>query len=55
MSTVLDDVTNEKIDAQHIRRRVEDWDTRLQALYDLIGGWLPDGLDRPRGCARTHA
>jgi hypothetical protein len=30
MSTVLDDVTDERIDAGHIRRRVEDWEERLR-------------------------
>ena len=55
MSTVLDDVTNEKIDAQHIRRRVADWDTRLQALYDMIGGWLPEGWTAHEGApVRMH-
>ena len=55
MSTVLDDVTNEKIDAQHIRRRIEDWDTRLQALYDMIGGWLPEGWTAREGApVRMH-
>ena len=55
MSTVLDDVTNEKIDARHIRRRVEDWDTRLQALYDMIGGWLPEGWTAREGApVRMH-
>ena len=55
MSTVLDDVTNEKIDAQHIRRRVADWDTRLQALYGMIGGWLPEGWTAHEGApVRMH-
>ena len=55
MSTVLDDVTNEKIDAQHIRRRVADWDTRLQTLYDMIGGWLPEGWTAHEGApVRMH-
>lgn len=55
MSTVLDDVTSEQIDAHHIRRRVEDWDNRLHALYDMIGGWLPAGWTAREGAAvRMH-
>lgn len=55
MSTVLDDVTNDDIDANHIRRRVEDWDNRLHALYDTIGGWLPAGWTAREGAAvRMH-
>ena len=55
MSTVLDDVTNDDIDADHIRRRVEDWDHRLHALYDTIGGWLPVGWTAREGATvRMH-
>ena len=55
MSTVLDDVTNDHIDAHHIRRRVEDWDNRLHALYDTIGGWLPAGWTARAGATvRMH-
>lgn len=49
MSTVLDDVTDEQIDAHHIRRRVEDWHNRLRTLYGLIGGWLPEGWTAREG------
>ena len=42
MGTVLDDVTSESIDVQHVRRRVDDWEKRLNGLYAMIGGWLPD-------------
>ena len=55
MSTVLDDVTDEKIDAEHIRRRVEDWDNRLHALYALLGDWLPEGWTARKGApVRMH-
>ena len=43
MGTVLEDVTSETIDATHIRRRVDDWEERLGALFAVIGGWLPEG------------
>jgi hypothetical protein len=49
MSTVLDDVTDERVDADHIRDRVEDWEERLQALYAMISGWLPDGWTACKG------
>ncbi len=45
MGTVLEDVTSETIDAQHIRRRVDDWEKRLKGLFAEIGSWLPDGWE----------
>ena len=36
-------------DAEHIRQRVEDWNNRLHALYDMIGGWLPAGWTAREG------
>ncbi len=41
--TVLDDVTSDSVDAQHIQRRVDDWEQRLNNLYEMISDWLPDG------------
>ena len=49
MGTVLDDVTSETVDAAHIRRRVDDWEERLNGLYALIGDWLPDGWEARGG------
>ena len=49
MSTVLDEVTSESIDAQHVRRRVDDWEERLNGLYAMIGGWLPHGWEAREG------
>ena len=49
MSTVLDEVTSEAIDEKHIRRRVDDWEERLNRLYAMIGDWLPDGWEARRG------
>ncbi len=49
MGTVLEDVTSESIDAQHIRRRVDDWEKRLGGLFAAIGGWLPDGWEARQG------
>ncbi len=49
MSTVLDEVTSETVDAAHIRRRVDDWEERLNGLYAAIGEWLPDGWEAHAG------
>ena len=49
MNTVLDEVTSETIDAQHVRRRVDDWEQRVNGLYAMIGDWLPEGWEASRG------
>ncbi len=49
MKNVLDDVTDEKVDAQHISRRVNDWIQRVKNLYTEIGEWLPDGWTAQEG------
>ena len=49
MGTVLEDVTSETIDAAHIRRRVDDWEERLNRLFAMIGAWLPDGWEARQG------
>ena len=49
MKTVLEEVTSDAIDAEHVRRRVEDWEARLNELYSMICGWLPEGWEAPRG------
>ncbi len=49
MSTVLDEVTSETINAAHVRRRVKDWEGRLNDLYAAIGDWLPDGWNTRQG------
>ena len=49
MNTVLDEVTSETVDAAHIRRRVEDWEERLNGLFAMIGEWLPEGWESRRG------
>ena len=49
MSTVLDEITSESIDAQHVRRRVDDWEARVNGLYAMIGDWLPEGWEARRG------
>ena len=49
MKTVLEEVTSDAIDAEHVRRRVEDWEARLNGLYAMIGEWLPDGWEARQG------
>ena len=49
MNTVLDEVTSDAIDAKHIRRRVDDWEARLNGLFAAIGEWLPDEWEARRG------
>ena len=49
MKTVLEEVTSDAIDAEHVSRRVEDWEARLSGLYAMIGEWLPDGWEARRG------
>ena len=43
MTTVLEEVTEQKLDTDHVRRRVDDWEERLNDLYATIESWLPDG------------
>lgn len=49
MTTVLDDVTNEKIDAQYICRRVDNWEERVRNLFAMIRDWLPEGWSAHEG------
>ena len=49
MSTVLDDVTSETVNAEHVRRRVDNWEERVKGLYAMIGDWLPEGWEARRG------
>ena len=51
MGTVLEDVTSETIDAEHIRRRVDDWEERLGGLFASVSGWLPDGWEARQGAS----
>ena len=49
MGTVLDDITSETVDAEHVRRRVDDRENRLNGLYAMIGDRLPDGWEAHQG------
>ena len=55
MSTVLDDVTDETVDAVYVQRRVDDWVARVEGLYAELRGWLPDGWSASAGApVRMH-
>ena len=49
MGTVLYQVTSESVDADHIRRRVDAWEERLQGLYTEIDDWFPDEWEERQG------
>lgn len=49
MKTVLEEVTSDAIEAEHVRRRVRDWEARVSGLYAMIGEWLPDGWEARQG------
>ncbi len=49
LNTVFDEVTSEIVDAEHVRRRVDDWEERLNGLYAAIEDWLPDGWEARQG------
>lgn len=55
MGNVLDEVTDDTIDASHVLRRVEDWETRVNALYATVQAWLPEGWTARDGApVRMH-
>ena len=40
MKTVLEEVTSDAIDAEHVERRVDDWDKRLKgSTQRSASGW----------------
>ena len=43
MGNVLDDVTDDNIDARHVLCRVDDWEARVNRLYATVSEWLPEG------------
>ena len=48
MTTVLTEITTQKLDRDHVARRVEDWVGRINGLYDQIEAWLPLGWTADR-------
>jgi hypothetical protein len=47
--TVLEELTEDDLTLDHVRRRVDDWADRIEQLYTTIGGWLPSGWTARRG------
>ena len=43
MGDVLDDVTDDNIDAHHVLRRADDWEARVKRLHATVSEWLPEG------------
>ena len=55
MGDVLDDVTDDSIDARHVLRRVDDWEARVRDLYAIVREWLPGGWTARDGApVRMH-
>ena len=49
MDSAFDDVINEHINLEEIRRRVEDWKDGLKNLYSQIKESLPEGWEARPG------
>jgi hypothetical protein len=49
MPRVLEETTTLELDHDHIVRRVDDWASRIDALYQEIEAWLPVGWSADRG------
>ena len=47
MGDVLDDVTDDNIDAHHVLRGVNDWKARVKRLHATASGWLPEDWTAP--------
>jgi hypothetical protein len=48
MPNVLEDVTADKLTPEYIGRRVDDWVSRVNQLFDQIDRWLPQGWSATR-------
>ena len=54
MKTVLEEITSDAIDAEHVERRVDDWGKRLKGLYAAIGEWLGESARGRVEVQRRH-
>lgn len=54
MTTVLDDVTSESIDAPYVQRRVDDWIHRVSSLYSELSAGLPEGWATKTSSVAMH-
>jgi hypothetical protein len=41
--TVLEELTTDELTRDHVRRRVDDWSSRIDSLYEQVQEWLPNG------------
>lgn len=51
--TVLEELTQDDLNREHVAQRVADWSCRIVALYADIGRWVPDGWTTRRGVPVT--
>ncbi len=48
MEDVLEEVVSDSIDKNHVIRRLDEWISRLNSLYDCVESWLPAGWSADR-------
>jgi hypothetical protein len=49
--TVLEELTTDELTSDHVRKRVEDWLSRIDNLYKSLEEWLPNGWSTRRGAS----
>lgn len=49
--TVLEELTTNELTSDHVRKRVDDWSSRIDNLYKTLEEWLPNGWTARRGAA----
>jgi len=47
--TVLEELTEDDLTVEHVRRRVDDWADRTEQFYTTVEEWLPAGWTARRG------
>lgn len=48
MTDTLDDVLGDKLSADDVKRRVDDWSKRITDLFAKLSNWLPTGYSQIR-------
>ena len=46
--SVLEELSQDELGADHVQRRVDDWVSRIEALYSAVESWLSVGWDARR-------
>jgi hypothetical protein len=49
--TVLEELTTDELTSDHVRKRVDDWSSRIDNLYKALEEWLPNGWTARRGAS----